>query len=165
MLLFLFLTVPAIAGNEPVDRLLLGLRSEKADRRRAALERFIADPSLVPEDRRDRVARILATMLDKDRRPELRGLAARALVHYRSTENDFRILRRLGCEHPIIAVTAHAMVEYRERSMTAGCDAYLAKPLERSVLSRVVRETLDRGAERRAGARVQLAGSSRHSRK
>jgi len=98
VLLFLLLTVPAIAGNEPVDRLLMGLRSEKADRRRSALERFIADPSLVPEDRRDRVARILATMLKKDRRPELRGLAARALSHYRSTENDFRILRRLGEE-------------------------------------------------------------------
>ena len=92
------LTVPAIAGTEPFDRLLLGLRSEKVDRRRAALEQLIADPSVVPEDRRERVIRHLATMLDKDRRPELRGLAARALAHYRSTENDFRILRRLGEE-------------------------------------------------------------------
>jgi CheY-like chemotaxis protein/anti-sigma regulatory factor (Ser/Thr protein kinase) len=76
-----------------------------------------------------------------------------------------RILRRLGCEHPIIAVTAHAMVEDRERCMEAGCDGYVAKPLERSVLLQVARESLDRGAERRAAARVQLSGSSRHSRK
>jgi PAS domain S-box-containing protein len=76
-----------------------------------------------------------------------------------------RILRRLGCDHPIIAVTAHAMVEDRDRCLAAGCDAYVAKPLERSVLLRVVRENLDRGAGSSATARVQLAGSSRHSRK
>lgn len=41
---------------------------------------------------------------------------------------------------PVIAVTAHAMQEDRDRARDAGCDGYLAKPVEpRRVLEEVAR--------------------------
>jgi two-component system, cell cycle response regulator DivK len=41
---------------------------------------------------------------------------------------------------PVVALTAHAMAEHREQAMEAGCDAYLAKPVEpREVLAHVKR--------------------------
>lgn len=41
---------------------------------------------------------------------------------------------------PVIALTAHAMAEHRAASFAAGCDGYLAKPIEpRDVLAEVRR--------------------------
>ncbi len=47
---------------------------------------------------------------------------------------------------PIVAVTAQAMVEDQSRCLEAGCDAYLAKPLERKTLFRVLERCLHRSA-------------------
>lgn len=51
--------------------------------------------------------------------PGMDGLAATALL-----KQD-----RATCAIPVIALTAMAMKEDREKSENAGCDAYIAKPL------------------------------------
>lgn len=45
-----------------------------------------------------------------------------------------RQLRALGYQHPIVALTAHALKEEVKRSLDAGCDAHLTKPIQRQKL-------------------------------
>jgi hypothetical protein len=121
-LIFLLVLVPALdAGDLGYERFLNGAKSDRPGRRREALQAFLADPALVPEERWSRVRKVLLSILEKDRKPGLRGLAARCLVPRRSTETDARILHQLVDESDWRAQRPmmEALEDFRDESLFA----------------------------------------------
>ncbi|MBO6514522.1 MAG: CHASE domain-containing protein [Phycisphaerales bacterium] len=58
-----------------------------------------------------------------------------------------RTLRDRGCRIPILALTANAMSDDRQRCIDAGCDEYETKPVKRARLLRTVARMMGRGAD------------------
>ncbi len=56
-----------------------------------------------------------------------------------------RLLRSAGYDRPILALTAHAMNHDVRQCLDAGCDAHLAKPIEREQFVTTVARFLDEG--------------------
>lgn len=52
-------------------------------------------------------------------------------------------LRKHGYTRPIVAVTAHALTGDREKTLKAGCNDFIAKPIENSVLIDVIKKYAD----------------------
>ena len=65
--------------------------------------------------------------------------------------NGFEASRQLKAKSltkniPIIALTAHAMAEDRQKALAAGCDDYDTKPVELERLLQKIREWLEKKA-------------------
>jgi signal transduction histidine kinase/AmiR/NasT family two-component response regulator len=57
-------------------------------------------------------------------------------------------LRAKGCQQPILALTANAFADARQRCLDAGCDDYASKPIDRRTLLATLRSLLQRGPAR-----------------
>ncbi|MFZ5917720.1 MAG: response regulator [Chloroflexota bacterium] len=66
--------------------------------------------------------------------PEMDGLEATRLIRERERETGGHI--------PIVAMTAFAMQEYRDKALEAGMDAYVTKPVSADELRRVIEPLL-----------------------
>ncbi len=53
-------------------------------------------------------------------------------------------IRRRGKSMPIVALTANAMTQERERALKAGFDAYVTKPIDRDLLLKTCHELVHR---------------------
>ena len=92
--------------------------------------------------------------------PEMDGLAATAAIRAAErgetlpaavpVELARALTTRLGGGHvPIVAMTAHAMDEDRDRCLAAGMDGYLSKPFQHEQLARVLGAVVGTAEQRR----------------
>ena len=106
-----------------IERLLtrVGLEISLASDGRAAIDQALAA---------EREGRPFGAVLMDMQMPALDGYAAT------------QALRDAGFTRPIIALSAHAMVEDRERCLACGCDAFASKPIDRRALIELLAEHL-----------------------
>jgi len=45
---------------------------------------------------------------------------------------------------PVIVVTAHAFIEDKQKSLSAGCDSYLAKPFTKESLLNMIKVSMNK---------------------
>ncbi|MEI6541232.1 MAG: ATP-binding protein, partial [Planctomycetota bacterium] len=72
-----------------------------------------------------------------------------------------RTLRKRGCDIPIVALTAHVMLDDLQKCMEAGCTDYASKPIDKAVLLEKCSQWLDgRGTEAVGDGRQSLGHHS-----
>jgi len=112
-----------VAEDNPVSRMLVVRRLEREGHRVRAVSTGTAVLTAMREETFDVI------LMDLEM-PEMGGLEATRRV---------RRLERGGESHtPIVALTAHAFREDRERCRAVGMDGYVAKPLRRDALARAI---------------------------
>jgi CheY-like chemotaxis protein len=85
--------------------------------------------------------------------PEMDGFEATAAIRERE--------KLTGRRTPIIALTAHALKEDRERCLSAGMDAYVTKPIRPAELFKVIQNLLQSSATGDASTLLTPVPSSR----
>jgi CheY-like chemotaxis protein len=123
---------PVQTPRPSVERQLTGVRVllvEDSEDNRTLIRRLLRGAGAVVDavtNGRQAVATALAgdydVVLMDLQMPEMDGFQATAL------------LRERGYLRPIVALTAHAMKEERERSLKVGCNDHLTKPVNRALL-------------------------------
>lgn len=83
--------------------------------------------------------------------PDIGGLQATAIIRERE--------KGAGTHLPIVAFTAHATREDRDRCLAAGMDAYISKPISANDLFRTV-ESVASGTEMETSAETERAAQS-----
>jgi PAS domain S-box-containing protein len=73
-----------------------------------------------------------------------------------------RLLRQYGYPGIIVALTAHALAQDREKCLAVGCNDYMSKPIERAALLELVRRHLA-SAQEAVSAQAQRAPNSAQS--
>ncbi len=98
-----------------------------AENGQEAIDQILNDEAAISPDRPGRLAPFGVVLMDMQM-PVLDGYTAT------------RRLRSMGYAGPIIALTAHALSQDRQRCLEAGCDEYLTKPVEQQRLLHAVAE-------------------------
>ena len=129
-----------LAEDGPLNQQLIihllrrhGADVDIAENGRVALHRLLEAGSAPARSGRSGYDLILMDM----QMPELDGYATTA------------VLRQLGFTGPIVALTAHAMPEDRDKCLSAGCDDYVSKPIDRERLISVCHYWMTRENARR----------------
>lgn len=121
-----------VTKHVPLKGMHIALVEDSPDNR-ALLEYFLRDSGaevVMAEDGREGVQKVLQEQPDA----VIMDIQMPNMDGHEAT----RRLREKGFAKPIIALTAHAMREERERCLASGCTDYLTKPLRRDLLLEVL---------------------------
>ncbi len=141
----------ALADDKPLAQCRLLLAEDGPDNQRliAAILRKAGAEVAIADNGRTAVNEAIGAMAEG--RPFdviLMDVQMPILDGYKAT----RRLRRRGYQRPIIALTAHAMDTNRDRCISAGCDDFATKPINRKELIRQIREAVARSRSQAAPA-------------
>ena len=134
-----------LAEDNPVNRKLAIALLEKRGHRVVPVENGRLAMLALERERFDLVLMDLQM-------PEMGGLEATEAIRARE--------RGTGAHVPIVALTAHAMKEDRDRALAAGMDEYVSKPIRRDQLFEVIERLVPAGSAVHAGATIGHAESS-----